>query len=98
MSESPVIRVEVVYATPGRQQLVELELGEGATVAEAIEASGLAELFGDFEVDPSRLGIFSRKVGPGHVLRNGDRVEVYRPLLVEPKEARRQRALLQSGS
>ena len=98
MSESPVIRVEVVYATPDRQQLVELELGEGATVAEAIEASGLAELFGDFEVDPSRLGIFSRKVGPDHVLRNGDRVEVYRPLLIEPREARRQRALLQSGS
>ena len=97
MSETPVMHVEVVYATPERQEVVALELKEGATVAQAIEASGLDSLFDDFEADPSRLGIFSRKVEPGHVLRDGDRVEVYRPLVIDPKEARRQRALMQSG-
>ena len=92
MSGPTVIHVEVVYATPQRQEVVALELREGATVAQAIEASGLAALFDDFEADSSRLGIFSRKVGPGHILRDGDRVEVYRPLVIDPKEARRKRA------
>ena len=92
-----MIHVEVVYAEPGRQELVSLELAQGATVAQAIEASGLAGMFEDFELDPSRLGIFSRKVGPDHVLRDGDRVEIYRPLEVDPKEARRQRAQLPPG-
>ena len=98
MSDTPVIRVEVVYATQERQALVAVELPRGATVAQAIDASGLAAMFEDFEADPSRLGIFSRKVGPEHELRDGDRVEVYRPLLIDPKEARRQRAALQPGS
>lgn len=97
MSKASTINVEVVYATPERQEVVALEVAEGATVAQAIEASGLCGRFDEFEVDPSRLGIFSRKVEPGHVLRDGDRVEVYRPLVIDPKEARRQRALLQSG-
>jgi putative ubiquitin-RnfH superfamily antitoxin RatB of RatAB toxin-antitoxin module len=97
VSKSPTIHVEVVYATPGRQEVVVLELTEGATVALAIAASGMANLFDDFDADTSRLGIFSRKVGPDHALRDGDRVEVYRPLVIDPKEARRQRAQLQSG-
>lgn len=90
------IRVEVVYATPHRQELVTLELVQGSTVARAIEHSGLAGKFTDFEVDPARVGIFSRKVSLDHVLHDGDRVEIYRPLQVDPKEARRQRASLQS--
>jgi hypothetical protein len=96
MKGLPVIHVEVVYATPERQEVVALELEQGATVAQAIEASGLARRFDGFEAEASRLGIFSRKVGPEHELCDGDRVEVYRPLLIDPKEARRQRALLQS--
>jgi len=91
-----VIRVEVVYATAARQELVALELESGATVVDAIEHSGLADKFAEFEVDPSSVGIFSRKVSLDYVLRDGDRVEIYRPLQADPKEARRQRALLQS--
>lgn len=90
------IRVEVVYAMAARQELVALELEPGSTVADAIERSGLADKFAEFKLDPARVGIFSRKVSLGHVLRDGDRVEVYRPLQADPKEARRQRALLQS--
>ncbi|MCW8925015.1 MAG: RnfH family protein [Xanthomonadales bacterium] len=90
------IRVEVVYATPDRQELVSVELETGSTVADAIERSGLAESFAGFEMDPSAVGIFSRKVELGQALRDGDRVEIYRPLRADPKEVRRQRALLQA--
>lgn len=90
------IRVEVVYATAERQEMVTLELEPGTTVTDAIGRSCLADKFAEFEVDPARVGIFSRKVGLDHILRDGDRVEIYRPLQVDPKEARRQRALLQS--
>jgi putative ubiquitin-RnfH superfamily antitoxin RatB of RatAB toxin-antitoxin module len=89
------ISVEVVFAKAERQELVALQLAAGSTVADAIERSGLAGRFDDFEVDPSRVGIFSRKVTLDQVLRDGDRVEIYRPLIADPKEARRQRALLQ---
>ena len=86
------IRVEVVYALPERQALLSVELPAGSTVAEAIEASGVRREFPDLEIDPEALGIFSRKVSPDQQLREGDRVEIYRPLRADPKEVRRQRA------
>ena len=89
------ISVEVVLAMPDRQELVALEVAEGSTLADAITESGLPEMFEGFEVDPSRVGIFSQKASLDQVLRDGDRVEIYRPLIVDPKEARRQRALTQ---
>lgn len=85
--------VEVVYApaggTPFRRWVA---LPVGATVAEAVRASGLGEAFAGFEPDPAHLGVFSRKVGPEYVLKDGDRLEIYRPLTLDPKEARRRRA------
>ena len=90
------ISVEVVFATPERQELVALQIAEGSTLTDAIAASGLSEMFDGFEVDPDRVGIFSQKASLGQVLSEGDRVEIYRPLIADPKEARRQRALLQS--
>lgn len=92
------IRVEVVLAMPGRQELVELEVSAGTTVAEAISTSGLQDRFEGFELDMSKVGIFGRKVSPQQVLRAGDRVEIYRPLIADPKEVRRQRALAQTKS
>jgi putative ubiquitin-RnfH superfamily antitoxin RatB of RatAB toxin-antitoxin module len=86
------IRVEVVYATRERQLLVALDVEPGCTVGEAIERSGLADRFPGMEVDPKAVGIFSRKVPLDHPLAAGDRVEIYRPLIADPKEARRQRA------
>lgn len=84
------ITVEVVLALPGRTLLKRLVLGAGSTVADAVAA---ARLVGDgISVDPQRLGIFGRRVPPEHALRDGDRVEVYRALVVDPKEARRRRA------
>jgi len=86
-----VIAVSVVYALPDRATEIELTLPSGATVADALEKSGLTELHP--EVDPTRcaVGVFGRRVQHHRVLADGDRVEVYRPLVAEPKEARRRR-------
>ena len=91
------IRVEVVYATRERQVLVALDVEPGCTVEEAIARSGLGREFPGMQVDPDAVGVFSRKVPPGHVLSPGDRVEIYRPLVADPKEARRQRAQKPAG-
>jgi len=81
---------------PERQELVSLEVNAGTTLADAISLSGLPEKFDGFEVDLRRVGIFGQKASPDQVLREGDRVEIYRPLIADPKEVRRQRALKQS--
>lgn len=84
--------MEVVYATEARQVLLKLRVEAGCTVGEAIERSGVREEFPGLTVDPAAVGIFSRKVPLDHPLNDGDRVEIYRPLVADPKEIRRQRA------
>ena len=86
------ISVEVAYATAERQLILALEVVAGSSVAEAIEQSGIRDEFPGMEINPAAVGIFSRKVGMDHVLREGDRVEIYRPLIADPKESRRRRA------
>ncbi|WP_266168208.1 RnfH family protein [Dyella subtropica] len=86
------IVVEVVYAESGRQLFRRVELPFGSTVMQAVEASGIAGMVEGLQIDPARLGVFSRKVQPDDVLSDGDRVEIYRPLTLDPKEARRKRA------
>lgn len=86
------VHVEVVYAEAARQLVRRVALPVGSTVMQAIEASGLAQEIPGLVVDPTRLGIFSRKAAPEQVLGEGDRVEIYRPLTLDPKEARRRRA------
>lgn len=88
------ISVEVACGTPQKQAVLRVELPAGSTVAEAIERSGIRAQFPGLVVDPAAVGIFSRKVSMEQVLREGDRVEIYRPLLADPKEVRRQRASL----
>jgi hypothetical protein len=80
--------IEVVHARPGRQRVVELLLNEGMTALEAVVASGL---LGEFGLDPATLalGIYGRTVEGARPLRAGDRVEIYRPLAADPREARR---------
>ncbi len=86
------LKIEVVHARPDKQVLLSLEVPEGTTVIEAIDLSGIRDAFPDLAVDPARLGIFSQKAAPTDVLREGDRVEIYRPLIADPKESRRRRA------
>ena len=85
------MKIEVAYVGPEGQWLVALELPEGATALEAIDASGLREKLSRDRFEPPRLGIFSTPVEPSRVLRENDRVELYRPLEVDPKDARRAR-------
>jgi len=86
------IRVEVAYATPGKQKVLSLEVPATCSVGEAIRLSGIEDEFPDMAVDPNAVGIFSRKVSLEQRLSEGDRVEIYRPLLADPKEVRRKRA------
>ncbi|MBY4888845.1 RnfH family protein [Pantoea sp. DY-15] len=88
----PDISVEVVYALPDKQYLRAVTLEEGATVEQAIKASGLLSLRKDIDLNSNKVGIYSRPVKLGDVVQDGDRIEIYRPLIADPKELRRQRA------
>lgn len=89
-----LLRVEVACALPERQALIALEVEEGTTALQAIERSGILQQFP--LVNPRRdgMGVFGRQVAPDTPLRDGDRVEIYRPLIADPKAARRERAKL----
>lgn len=89
------IRVEVVYARPDRAWRVPLDLAPGATALQAYEASGLRAKIAELAEYEPDLGVFAHPVPPDRLLRDGDRVEVYRPLLIDPKDARRKRAAQQ---
>jgi len=85
------IRVSVIYADPTLQIEVPIDVDASATVDDAIRVSGIAtRLPKGFQ--PAAIGIFGRTVSAHDTLRNGDRIELYRPLKIDPKEARRQRA------
>ncbi|CAX60960.1 MULTISPECIES: RnfH family protein [Erwinia] len=88
----PDIAVEVVYALPEKQYLYTVNVEEGATVEDAIKASGILELRSDINLASNKVGVFSRPVKLGDEVHSGDRIEIYRPLLADPKELRRQRA------
>lgn len=85
------LRVEVVFADVARVCAKTVRLERGASVADAVRASGIAEEIGG-TIDCSRVGVFGRVVSATTPLRDGDRVEIYRPLKIDPKEARRRRA------
>ncbi|MEN9880574.1 MAG: hypothetical protein RIQ55_1220 [Pseudomonadota bacterium] len=87
------MKIEVIYALPERQELITLDLPEGSTVQQAVETSGLLQKYPDIEPGGrNKLGVFAKLVKPDTVLRERDRVEIYRPLIADPKEVRRQKA------
>lgn len=92
MPDGARIRVEVVAAWPDRVFRAELRLPAGATVGDAIEASGIGDAEPALEVRGDRIGIFARRVRATAPLADGDRVEIYRSLARDPREARRRRA------
>ena len=83
----------MVYALPAGEDAVTLELAPGATAADALRASGVLERHLEIDLGRQKIGIYGRVVTAGALLSDGDRVEVYRALVTEPKEARRRRAL-----
>ena len=84
--------VEVAYALPDKQSLVSLEVEKGTTLKEAIEASGILDSFEQIDLTKDRVGIFSKFATLDTVLREKDRVEIYRPLIADPKKVRKDRA------
>jgi len=89
----PTIQVEVVHApAAGEPVRVRLAVPAGTCALEAVRLSSIAARLPAGTLDVARLGIFSRRVAPEQVLREGDRVELYRPLALDPMEARRRRA------
>lgn len=88
-----MIHVQVVYALPKKQVIVELELPSGSTIRDALSASGLSVVSAGEDCGyPHSLGVWGRIAKPDQVLRDRDRVEIYRPLVVDPKTARRLRS------
>ena len=84
-----MVRVEVAYALPERQLLLALTVPDGTTVREAVERSGLAARVAGLDLATAEFGLFGKVVPPTHALRDGDRIDVLRPLLADPKEVRR---------
>lgn len=87
-----MLNIEVCYAQAGKQDVVRLQLPVGATLGEALETSGLLVKYPEIDLKKNKLGIFAKLSKPDTVLRDRDRVEIYRPLIADPKEVRKQRA------
>ena len=87
-----MLEIEIVYGLADRQVLKSMTVAEGTTVREAALKSGLEVEFPKLDLQQAPLGIFGKAVKDETVLRDSDRIEVYRPLLIDPKEARRKRA------
>ncbi|MBT68483.1 MAG: RnfH family protein [Thiotrichales bacterium] len=84
--------VEVAYALADKQSLISIEVEKGATLKEAVEASGILDTFEEIDLSKDRVGIFSKFATLETVLREKDRVEIYRPLIADPKKVRKERA------
>ena len=89
--------VQVVYALPGAQEVVQIELEQGASVEHAINASGIPARHPEIDLKTQRIGVWSRPVTLAAGVRDRDRVEIYRALSADPKQARRRRAGEQSS-
>ncbi|MDQ5878545.1 MAG: uncharacterized protein QG616_1762 [Pseudomonadota bacterium] len=86
------MKVEVIYSLPAKSELVKLDVADGTTVLQAVEASGLLEKYPEIDVKKNKFGVYAKLAKADAVLRERDRVEIYRPLIADPKEVRKQRA------
>ena len=92
MAHAEKIPVEVAYALPGKQVILPLSVAPGATIEQAIRNSGILDRFPDIDLGKNRVGVFGKPGKLTDTLHAGDRVEIYRPLIADPKEIRKQRA------
>jgi putative ubiquitin-RnfH superfamily antitoxin RatB of RatAB toxin-antitoxin module len=86
------INIEVAYATPAKQSLIELTVPKGSTVEQGILASGITDIHPEIDLKTAKVGVWNRVCKPSVELQDGDRIEVYRPLIADPKAMRRERA------
>ncbi len=99
MADLDLITVEVAYALPDRQKIIEVLVEPGTTAFQAAERSGIVKDFPEIDLNSAKMGLFGQALGVKglkppreHELQSGDRVEIYRPLKADPKEVRRRRA------
>ncbi len=93
MASSQKITVEVAYATPEVQRIIVIQVDEGCAIEDAIQCSGILELFPEIDLTKQKVGIFGKKKALMDTLQQHDRIEIYRPLIMDPKEARKKRAI-----
>ena len=86
------LEIEVVYGTPEQQRIIVVQVPPATSVAEAIAASNMHQYFPEIDLSENKVGIWNRTCKLTDTLKNGDRIEIYRPLIADPKEVRRQRA------
>jgi len=87
-----MIHVEVAYAREDVQVILEIEVPEGTTLEQAIQQSGILERFPEIDLEKNKVGVFGKISKRDAILRENDRVEIYRPLIADPKASRRKRA------
>ncbi len=92
MADANLINIEIAYALPDEQLILILEVAEGTTIDQAIRDSGILEKFPAIDLANLKTGIFGKLKKKDQALRAGDRIEIYRPLIADPKEVRKQRA------
>jgi uncharacterized protein len=90
--KSELLRIRVIYALPDRQACVDLQLPPGTSLSEAVTRSGLLQKFPESAAHPLSCAIFGRSVPLTYELRDGDRIEILRPLIIDPKQSRREAA------
>jgi putative ubiquitin-RnfH superfamily antitoxin RatB of RatAB toxin-antitoxin module len=98
MAELRMLKIQVCYVLPEDSFIAELSLPEGATLAQAVRESGVLQRYPSIDLDTQKLGIFGKIKPPDTLLREGDRVEMYRPLQADPMETRRRRAKHRAAS
>lgn len=92
MVQNETITIELVYIEPESQNVIELNIDKGSNIEQAIHHSGLLTRFPEIDLSINKVGVFNKIKNLDTTLTEGDRIEIYRPLLADPKEARRQRA------
>jgi len=92
------ITIELIYALPDEQDLITIEVKQGTNVEQAIKQSGLLERYPQIDLKVNKVGIFSKVAKLDAELREGDRIEIYRPLIADPKEVRKRKAAMQKES
>ena len=85
------MKVQVAYARPERQEVVPVSVGPGATIGQAIAASGIRESFPEIDLEVQPVGVFGVRRRLDDPVREGERIEIYRPLAEDPRQARRRR-------
>ncbi len=86
------IRIEVAYATPQKQIIVDCLVDAGTPPRDALRLSDILQHFPEIDIETCDIGVFGKAIGSDYELNEGDRIEIYRPLIADPKEVRRQRA------